>query len=369
MKNNYEITNGEKTILENSMKIINRSASIGNDILNDLEEQNIKLEVSNDILESDEYLLNKTLRIIRDMSWSGMIWNLFFAEPIMTIKNTEKIDTNSDLKSIYESNVLDVKSNDHNIKSNDRNIKSNVNNKKKIFKNLNIEKNLAEQDDYLNLIESKLDELTDLSVKIGTNLKNQNSFIKQIDKNTETITNKMLKVNLETKKLTNYYNNFEYKIVGKFNFIDINTGLALGIGFAENLDYESNTNLESEFSSIILTNKIDLSTIFICYSTPNNIYYLQNYKTLKFLKTDFLGNISFSGNQIGIYEQCFLNLNKKNQTFISTGILILSKNNYNGGWLKNPLKNTSSKIKYINFTSSNTTDTNDIIIFQPIKLD
>lgn len=344
-------TSKENILLEDSLKIINNSCSIGTDILIELDDQQNKLESTNDILESDEYLLNKALKTIRNMTWSGMIWNLINSEPIETSKNIDLEKTNVE-----------------------------TDNKKKISGDkikINCQTNKTKQDEYLEQISLKLEELHKISLNIGFDLENQNNLIEQTDTNTKTITNKMLKVDLETKKITNSYKKLNYKLVGKFNFVDIDSGLALS------------TN---ELGLLMLTNKIDSSTIFQCYSTSNNIYSIQNYKTQKYLKTDFFGNIGCTGNYIGTYEQCFLNLeldelsdsNSKSKSksksksniniYKPTGILILSKNNYHGGWLKKPKlfnleSETNDDLFIMNTTTSNTTNTSNMIIFQPIKLD
>lgn len=352
-------------LLENSLRMINNSCSIGSNILIELDDQYNKLESTNDILESDEYLLNKALKTIRNMTWSGMIWNLINSEPIETSKNIN-LEKKINEKNISKSYI-----------SND--------NKKKLFEDkldkinyqtnkINYQTNKTKQDEYLDQISLKLDELHGISIKIGIDLENENNLIEQIDTNTEIITNKMLKVDLETKKITNSHKKLDYKLIGKFNLVDLESGLALST---------------DELGSIRLTNKIDFSTIFECYSTSNNIYSIQNYKTQKYLKTDFFGNVGFTGNYIGTYEQCFLNLlveesdlksesksdsksDSKNNIYSPTGILILSKNNYHGGWLKKPKLNTELEINndlFITNTTPNTTDTTDMIIFQPIKLD
>lgn len=342
----------QNILLENSLKSINNSCSIGSNILIELNNQSNKLESTNDILESDEYILNKALKTIRNMTWSGMIWNMIYSEPVETSKKNICLETKNN-------NGLNTNTNIDNI---DRS-KSDFNYDKNNFlqNKINIQSNKTKQDEYLEKISSRLEELHGLSVKIGLEIESQNNLIEQIDTNTEIITNKMLKVDLETKKLTNKHTKPNYKIIGKFNFIDLESGLALG----------TNDN-----GAIKLTNKIDSSTIFICYSTSNNIFCIQNYKTQKYLKTDFFGNIGFNGNYPGTYEQCFLNLDTSDKsnytTYNPTGIIILSKNNYHGGWLKKPKSNSGSEINndlYITNTTPNTTNIFDMIIFQPIKLD
>lgn len=356
MNKNTDIISKQNILLEDSLKIINNSCSIGSNILIELDNQNNKLESTNDILESNEYILNKALKTIRNMTWSGMIWNMINSEPVETLKNSGFENKFNNTSTNTNTNTINMS-------------KSNFNNdKKNLFGDkMNIRPNKTKQDEYLEQISLRLEELHDLSVKIGLDLESQNNLIEQIDSNTEVITNKMLKVELETKKITNTYKKQTSKLIGKFNFIDIGTGLVLST---------------DKSGSIILTNKIDSSTIFQCYSTSNNIFSIQNYKTQKYLKTDFFGNIGFTGNYIGTYEQCFLhldidnnmnkNVNTNVNTYNPTGILILSKNNYHGGWLKKPKLNSESEINndlFITNTTPNTTNTIDMIIFQPIKLD
>jgi hypothetical protein len=342
----------ENLLLENSILTLNDTCLTGSNILIDLNSQYEKLESTNDVLESDEYLLNKALKIIRNMTWGGIIWNFLYAEPILTLNSTnEHVNPN---KYIVPNENVNVNPNE-NVNSNEFN--KNILFSNNIDSNKNIQNNKSNQDKYLEQISLKLDELEAISIKISSDLDERNNLINQIDTNIEIVTNKMLKVELETKKITNYHEKLNYKIIGRFNFIDLESGLALGT---------------DDIGTIKLTNKIDSSTIFICYSTSNNIFCIQNYKTQKYLKTNFFGNIGFYGNYIGTYEQCFLHLDISNKLnlpmYNQTGIIILSKNNYHGGWLKKPIYKLNQDLPITN-TTSNTTDHTDIILFQPIKLD
>ena len=125
----------------------------------------------------------------------------------------------------------------------------------------------------------------------------------------------------------------------------------------------------NEHEKIILSDLIDMNSTFVVYKSSTNLYTIQNLKTQKFLKTDFFGNISFSGNYMGLYEQCYMNLeneisneisNETNDNIIYdenklTGICVLSKNYYKGGWLCNPTNNF-----LINSTSENLICTENI---------
>lgn len=55
----------------------------------------------------------------------------------------------------------------------------------------------------------------------------QNEIIECIDDNTDKLINKLLQLDLEVNKLNHNYRKIEYKNLGKFNFIDIKSGLAL----------------------------------------------------------------------------------------------------------------------------------------------
>lgn len=81
-----------------------------------------------------------------------------------------------------------------------------------------------------------------------------------------------------------------------------------------------------------------MSSTFVIYKSKTNLFIIQNLKTQKFLRTDFFGNISFSGNYMSLYEQCFINLEKEIvdniydiKKYQLTGICVLSKNFYKGG--------------------------------------
>ena len=300
----------------------------------------------------------------RLMTFSGKLLNLLYSEPLYLT------DYNKNIKEKNNTNSCSKKNNTNtSIELNDKNI-NNIIEKKDKFNEFDESykfDKFNESDEYLIEIEKKIIELKNISIKIGDKLLEQNEIIDYIDDNTDKLSNKILKMDLEVNKLNHNYRKLEYKNLGKFNFIDTKSGLVLS------------TN---EKYDVILSNTIDMSSTFVIYKTITNLFSIQNLKTQKFLRTDFFGNISFSGNYIGLYEQCFLNLEEIDNNIIgdkhkhkykykSTGICVLSKNFYKGGWLSNPtnifnIENNENNENIINSTSKNFICVEDIIKFELI---
>lgn len=332
-KNNLEIN-----LLQESLCLVENSCNISLDIQTELEKQNNSLTKSNELLESTEYICNESFRVLRNMTLIGKLWNLFFSESVYLSNFNKDIEYN-------DSNYFNILMQTSN---------KNINEKDNLHKSNKLDKldKISKSDEYLFEIEKKLLELENMSIELGTKLLEQNEIIECVDENTDKLSNKLLQLDLEMNKF-NY--NAKYENMGKFNFIDVESGLALSV---------------NECGGIILCNSIDMNSTFVVYKSTTNLYMIQNLKTYKYLRTDFFGNISFSGNDIGLYEQCFINLEKENITKNSkfknkiTGICILSKNFYRGGWMCNPINNTN----VINTTSQNLICTENIIKFQPIFL-
>lgn len=351
--NSKNSTNTKNNLLKDSLHLVNNTNNIGLNIQTELEEQNDVLKKSNELLESTEYICNESFRVMRNMTFSGKLLNLLYSEPLYLTD--------------YNKNIKEKNNTNTSIELNDKNI-NNIIEKKDKFNEFNELNKFNESDEYLIEIEKKIIELKNISIKIGDKLLEQNEIIDYIDDNTDKLSNKILKMDLEVNKLNHNYRKLEYKNLGKFNFIDTKSGLVLS------------TN---EKYDVILSNTIDMSSTFVIYKTITNLFSIQNLKTQKFLRTDFFGNISFSGNYIGLYEQCFLNLEEIDNNIIgdkhkykykSTGICVLSKNFYKGGWLSNPTnifniendENNENNENIINSTSKNFICVEDIIKFELI---
>lgn len=331
--------------LDDSFKLTDETRRIGIDILNELEYQNNLLEKSNETLESNEYILNHSMRILRKMSWTGMFLNFLWTEPIQTKPILSMSENNITLN---EQDELEKINNTNNEKTE---LFSNRQNEKILNQNQN-----QTQEECLRDLEKKITELYEISTELGIQVQKQNIMLEQIETNAEIVEVKTLQINLETNNLTKNITSNDFILIGKFSFVDVKTGMVLGID-------------KKEPTQLVFCNQFDMETIFQCWKSTSNpdVHLVQSFKTLKYLQVGWTGYIGMSGMNSNSNAHCFIILeeNYKTKTYKKTGIALLSKNMYWGGWLKNPISETNQIV----YTTKNLTKIKNILMLQPIKLD
>ena len=101
-----------KQLLKDAQKTSAEAMEHGRRAMEGLESQEETLKDTEDILESNEYTLDKTMKVLRGMTWSGMFYNAFNSDPQISDVNGKGNQTS------IPSSSADTSSNSFNSNSN-----------------------------------------------------------------------------------------------------------------------------------------------------------------------------------------------------------------------------------------------------------
>ena len=316
-------------LLYEAHKNASEAEGTGSTILEKLDNQEEHLRSIEDTLEANEYTLLKSMRILRGMTWSGTIYNMFTKDPDVSdlLMNNEIAKNNQQNNNINKNNLQDKSM----LFLNTSNSNNNNNNN-------NI---MNEEDKILNDISKTVTTLKDMSYIMGQHIENNNHTLERIDQKatrtndqTHAATLKASQITSRTKRSTGIY-------VGRYQFIEINTNHYVGVVGED----------------IMLLNKPDRSTYYDIYMKEANLLAAQNCKTLKYLGSTIWGPIKAAGNVFGRQEELSVQLNGS-----ISGIFFLGKNFGGGGWLK-----YTENDPLLSFVTTGITDKKDILLIRSIK--
>lgn len=308
-----------KETVSDTKKEALKAISHGVRTLENLQVQEENLIHTEDTLEANEFVIQKSLKVLRGMTWVGMVYNAFTSEPEPSVEPShERIDTSKIIES--------------------KNISSEC--KSSVIENNQF--NSKDDEDILEISQS-VQQMYDISVAMTQYLDNQNSSLERIQTKTEKIHEDTLAATLKSSRIIQRHDKTQGVDIGKFQFIDTVTGFYLCV---ENYCLE-------------LTDKPKRSSYFQCYKRHDNLIGLQNCKTMKYLGTTYYGVVKVSGDYWGKMEDCWVNL-----TGAPSGILILSRNWGSGGWLKSKIHSDGT----IYDTTSGIHDKEDILIVKAVKI-
>jgi hypothetical protein len=282
------------------------------------------LQSAEDTIEANEYNLQKALTVLRGMTWTGMIYNIFAKESPPSDVLGKQHDTLSGKRPALETSV----------------------NEKAFTSRVESIPNDGDDEKIMNNLLSAVTELHDIGVQIGEQIDQQNTAIDRIEEKTLRVTDQTLAVTLKASQLTQRASNSNDGLIGTYQFIDQVSGYFLSVSNAD----------------LLLVPKEDLSTHFFCFLKENTIYGMQNAKTLKYLCSTVWGPIKSSGTSFGRREECHLSLSGD-----VTGIYFLQTNWGTGGWLKGsvPADSTNGAIS-LNTVTSNISDKVGVLLFKPV---
>ncbi len=311
-----------------TQRIANETVGIGQATLQQLRSQQEILETSEDTLESTDYSIEKSLRVLRNMTWSGMFYNAFTWNP-----GNEPVSRQIPIQSSSNPNSSKI-----NMIPENTSDKSIENKKKDEF--------LCHDDEQIDMLARTVDELHAISIATGQALETHNEIVDRISSKTDIVTDKTLEATLKASRITSKRSRPDF--VGRFQFIDTTTEKYLTI---------------RDDDQIQLSTRKDRATMFDLYIKENNLLGIQSIKTLKFLGVTVLGSIMISGEYFGRSEECFVNLSGK-----PSGILVLSRNWGGGGWLKQPY---DGETLLLSSTTTSIYDKKDMITFkaQPVLIE
>ena len=290
-----KVNNANKKALLEAQRNSAEAIEHGKTTLNCLATQDETLRDTEDIVESNEYTLDKTMKVLRGMTWSGMFYNMFNADPhVPDVRGKQSTPSTS---------------------SNTKNSASNANKSELIQSSINTLNSVQDDEPELTEISKNISQLLSMSYAIGEQIEQQNDTLNRIENKTERVHDKTLAATLRSAQLTRGSGSSTIQYLGVYQFVEAGTARYLGV----------------VHDSIILVKQADRSTYYNIYMKSGNLMGIQNAKTLKYLGVTMWGTVQASGNTFGKYEECFIDLDGR-----PSGIVILATNWGGGGWLKLP---------------------------------
>lgn len=286
--------------LLNSRIICEDTLQTGKGIIQQLDIQNENLAKIEDTVESNDHLLNRSMHVLRGMTWSGMLYNTFFAKDDEFQTKTNVNNRTSAVDAYHESN---------------RNIPQppvNVNTKTELFSDTQKQKIVREQDQHMEELSRQVEQIHSMGLTIGHAVHQSNEIADRLSDKINNTNDATLAVLLRTAQLSQRANKTEPEFVGFYQFICDDAYLSLN---QENI--------------IVLTKRPDSSTIFRVYCKESNLLGLQNLKTLKFLGISFFGSARGTNSNFTNSEEVYISLDGS-----PSGLLFLGCNWNGGGWLK-----------------------------------
>lgn len=339
--NNSESEQQNKADLIGAKAAAFQAIEHGTAILGEMGRQQEYLDQAEDTLEANDNILDQANKVIRNMTWSGYMYNMASsvgggitpqptyhedgARNLGTHRNTSN-NNNSNSNSNSTGGQGQARDTGGNRERESRNQpkptdpygtmnSNNANNGNGALIQSQLYYN--EQDNQLDEISAAVASLEELSLVIGQKLEAQNNQIEVLDERTHEVHDKTLSVSLKASKMTaRSKGKIEPRIVGMFQFVDVRTGKFLSVDENEN---------------ITLSSVPDRSTHFNIYSKEQDLMGIQSVKNLKYIGYCIWGSMGCSGTYLGSSEECYLTLSGE-----ETGIFFVSRNWGNGGWLKYP---------------------------------
>lgn len=314
-------------------RIAAATQEIGQETLNSLNAQNETLEKVEDTLEANEYVLLKSIKALRGMTWSGALYNLLTPKPTPTPTPTPASST-STMSTSTSSSSTSSYSSSSSLSSSSTSLLTSKNSNASVIENNNNNCNHVQSANHLGEIETAVESLKTMSLIMREQLDTQKELLERIDDKTTTTHDRTLEVTLKAAQITTRSMRFKSGYVGRFQFIEPYTGRFLGTS-------------KSGDDNLILLPKVNRSSFFLCFHKEGQLFALQNEKTLKFLGCTMLGQVKVCGASFGKYEELHLSLKGD-----PTGILILSRNWGGGGWIKFEEKDEKALLLSYNSASS-----------------
>jgi hypothetical protein len=179
--NNIANDGSLKNELNEISKIVCETNEIGQNIIIKLSEQGDNLEKTEEKLNTNEFILSKTFRILRGMTWFGWILNFFIKDNSNQSNNYNLTKKNKNLEEIKEVNKEEKLKATQEILS------------KKTSLDIDVREILNNENNELLFIENELKNLHSIGLKIGECIDDHNERLERISNKTENISNKIIK--------------------------------------------------------------------------------------------------------------------------------------------------------------------------------
>jgi Fascin domain len=258
-------------------------------------------------LESNEFVLQKAMKSLRGMTWSGMMYNMLSWEK----PRSENKPAQSSSQSVLCESPSSTRMGDTDgayIRPGASSLRGST-------------PTPSRMDDEIALggLLSSVSELHSISLTMGQKIETQNATLERLEQKGQAVEDQTLAVTLKAAQLTQR-SSFQFQAneecCGYFQFVDTETGLYLAV---------------DNDGAVVLTDARDRSTLFKCLKRETALYGIQNEKTLKFLSSTFWGPVRANGFNFNRREECHVDLGGS-----TTGIFFVNTKWGAGGWLQRP---------------------------------
>lgn len=280
----------------------------GRRALNSLASQGEILQQTEDTVEANEYTLDKSMKVLRGMTWSGMFYNAFNSDPERKdVKGNQAPSggagsTQTSSSSSRTSSIFGFSGSATG---------GAAANKSELLSG----SSQADQEPELAGLSRNIDELLSMSHVLGDQIEQQHQTLARIEDKSTRVHDKTLAVTLKSSQLSERSTGAPAQLLGTYQFVEAGTAKYLAVVGED----------------IVWLRQPDRSTFFNCFLKANNIVGVQNDKTLKYLGVTIWGTVRASGNYFGKSEECYVELDGR-----PTGLAFLACNWGGGGWLKQP---------------------------------
>ena len=251
---------------------------------------------SADNIETTEHALQKSLRVMRGMTWSGMLYNAFTRDPTPEVTTSIQrpsvtpLEGPSDTRRHYE-------------------------NRSELLHGSSAE---TKKDGDIEQLAHTVNQVESISLAIQESLKAQNTLTEDMNDKTEEVHRLALASTLRAAQLTQRSRKSAEVLLGEYYFEDPRSGHFLSV----------------DGISLVLSPVFDRAAVFRIFAKESHLMGLQSCKTFKFLGVNVWGAVAVSGNYFGSYEETFVDVDGVRNT---PGILLLVSNWGGGGWLQEPI--------------------------------
>lgn len=324
--------------LDGARRNAHNAVQVGISTFHELEDQSEALDHVEDLLEDSNDLVTQSMRVLRGMTWSGSLYNVY-----SDITSSLSGKANSDEIIKDESPLVRYHAKFDKPESAESSSSSTL-----LRSSPQRSSRVDGEEAVLDELSTALETIKVLGVAMGEKLQQQNEQLDRIDTMTDRVYDKTLAVTIKSSKLSRYSTE-QGEYVGTFQFLTDNDAFMLA----------------THGDSLVLTRTADLSSLFKCVVRQATVLGLQSEVTGKFVGCTMWGNVAVMGEYFGSQEECIIDITGK-----SSGLLLAARNWNAGGWLKmnsSCFEIANDEPIVISTTTSSITDRSDILMFKAVK--
>ena len=313
-KSSASATSKVSVQIEESLRLTEEAQTRGLSALNNLQTQEENLDGARRTMEANEYTLAKTQKVLRGMTWSGAIYNMFASDPTPT----------SVASAGASSSMTSTSSRSNGAQGSG----SRTENRQVPIEALGPwqgDTAAEEGMDPMHGVLKGVEALHDMSLSLGQKIQANNDKIQDTERVLQSNEDQLLKATLRTAQLTQRNTRSVETLVGTFQFIHTPTGRYLAVADASDdlVLQDPVTGSGGE--------PVDRASLFFIYKKEQLLMGALNAKTHKWIGTTWLGDIKASGERFGRNEELYVDITGR-----PSGVYVLACNWYSGGWIRTP---------------------------------